>query len=128
MADPRHQPDSYPFTTFFHRWINQLELYQWQLEAAETLAGNGLDELISAVLRHYQALYEEHSRAAEIDPYQFFDLPWLSSPEKTFLWIGGWKPGVVAFRLIKWVCRLLTAEQAAARGSLSRRRGGGRRS
>lgn len=64
------------------------------------LGGNELDELISAVLRHYEALYVEHSRAAEIDPYQFLVPTWLSSLEKTFLWMGGWKPGV-AFHLVK---------------------------
>lgn len=85
MANSCRRSDSSLFSTFFHRWIDQLELYQLQHEAPK------LAETISALFGHYQALYEEHSLAVEINAYQFFNPPWLSSLEKTFLWIGGWK-------------------------------------
>lgn len=52
-------------------------------------------ELISRVLSHYEQYYEEKSRIAHRDILLVFSPTWFSSLERTFLWIAGFKPGMM---------------------------------
>ncbi|EEF52193.1 Transcription factor HBP-1b, putative [Ricinus communis] len=67
--------------------------------------------LIAQLLSHYKCYYEEKSNAAREDVFLFMNPPWLSSFERTLLWLGGFKP-LVMFRLINNSVTDLTPEQS----------------
>ncbi|XP_068667245.1 protein ZW2-like [Aristolochia californica] len=93
---------TYSFESFFRQWLLNQEEYLRQLLSARHHGGQQqqeLESLLSRVLRHYQNYYDEKSRCAHVDVLQFFSPLWLTALEKTFLWIGGWKPSL-AFRIL----------------------------
>lgn len=51
--------------------------------------------LVDQVLAHYQQYFEEKSRATRDHVFLFFSPPWFNSFEKSFLWIGGYRPSLV---------------------------------
>lgn len=58
-----------------------------------------IKELCSRMLAHYQEIFEAKSRIAQRDVFLAFSPTWLTSLEQTFLWIAGFKPGMV-FRIV----------------------------
>lgn len=69
--------------------------------------------LIKQVLAHYQLYHEEISKAVSEDVFRTFSAPWLTSYERTLLWISGFKPSIV-FRLVDSAVKDLTPAQAAS--------------
>ncbi|XP_028764414.1 protein DOG1-like 4 [Neltuma alba] len=67
-------------------------------------------ELISRVLSHYEQYYQEKSRIANRDILLAFSPSWFSSLERSFLWIAGFKPGMVV-QLANQVLDDLSEEQ-----------------
>ncbi|XP_050386132.1 protein RESPONSE TO ABA AND SALT 1-like [Argentina anserina] len=67
--------------------------------------------LIEQVLCHYQQYFHEKSRIAEEDVCVIFSPPWLSSFEKTLLWLAGFKPTLV-LRMVESSVEDLNPEQA----------------
>lgn len=66
--------------------------------------------LIDEVLFHNKQYYEKKSIAARKDVFLFFSPPWSTSFERTFLWIGGFKPSLV-FKILNGSVKDLTDEQ-----------------
>lgn len=67
-------------------------------------------QLINRVLYHYGQYFEEKSRIAHNNILLVFSPPWFSSLERTFLWMGGFKPGV-AFQVVNTALEDLSEEQ-----------------
>ncbi|KAI6687931.1 hypothetical protein NL676_024759 [Syzygium grande] len=63
---------------FFEDWLARQEAF--------------LDQLLLPVLRGEDEVGEE-------DAFLFFSAPWLTSSERVFLWIGGFKPTLL-FRFL----------------------------
>ncbi|KAG9447878.1 hypothetical protein H6P81_014006 [Aristolochia fimbriata] len=99
-----------PFDAFFRQWLRDQEDYLRQLLRHDGLEPRETENLLSRVLRHYESYYDEKSRFARADALQFFSPPWLTALEKTFLWIGGWKPSL-AFRIMNSVGSLSVEQQ-----------------
>ncbi|KAM1055429.1 hypothetical protein ACFX13_029655 [Malus domestica] len=62
-------------------------------------------------MSHYQQYFAEKARTAEEDVFVLFSPPWLSSFERSLLWLGGFKPSMV-LRMVDSSIEDLTAEQA----------------
>ncbi|KAM0011079.1 putative transcription factor TGA like domain-containing protein [Helianthus debilis subsp. tardiflorus] len=91
------------FADFFERWEGQHRIYLdklLQVAASESDDDAERESLVQQVLTHYQEYYDEKSIAAESDIFLMFSPPWLSSYERTLLWVTGFKPSV-SFRLVK---------------------------
>lgn len=102
------------FEAFFKDWLIRQENLSYQLLdaiAPENIHNNELHQcLIDQVLSHYQQYYLEKSLAATEDVFQIISPPWLTFPERTFLWIGGFRPSLI-FKLIANSVQDLTVEQ-----------------
>ncbi|MFS7974730.1 putative transcription factor TGA like domain-containing protein [Helianthus anomalus] len=93
------------FADFFERWEGQHRIYLDKLLQVADNENESDDDaqqesLVQQVLTHYQEYYDEKSIAAESDIFLMFSPPWLSSYERTLLWVTGFKPSV-SFRLVK---------------------------
>ncbi|KAH7524827.1 protein ZW2 [Ziziphus jujuba] len=105
------------FQNFFNGWLERQQSFLDQLDhfySSLTSHENHLEQqrnsIIEQVLSHYQEYYEEKARAALEDVFTVFSAPWLSSFERTFLWIGGFKPSMI-LRLVNNILGDLTPEQ-----------------
>ncbi|KAK3231140.1 hypothetical protein Dsin_003021 [Dipteronia sinensis] len=95
------------FETFINGWlIRQQNLHDQLLQALnypENIdhndEGKQYQALIDQVLCHYQQYYEEKSIAARKDVLVFFSPPWFTAFERSFFWVGGFKPTFV-FKLL----------------------------
>ncbi|XP_022962178.1 protein DOG1-like 4 [Cucurbita moschata] len=101
------------FGNFYEIWLTRQReflkelLHVLQIEEHEEEKQLGV---INQVLAHYQNYHEEISKAAGEDVFRVFSAPWLSSYERTLLWISGFKPSIV-FRLVDGAVKDLTAVQ-----------------
>lgn len=128
--DSRSPPHMETFEAFFEDWLAQQEAFLDQLLLRASAPqgqscpshdhrgdgdGDGDGEadraLIEQVLGHYQRFYEEKTRVAREDAFLFFSAPWLTSFERTFLWIGDFKPTLL-FRFLGSAVDGLTAAQS----------------
>lgn len=102
------------FENFFNGWLVRQERILDELLLAQEHCNESRDEdtkdLITRVLAHYQQYYEEKSKMAQRNIFLLFSPPWFSSFERSFLWIGGFKPAL-AFRLVNESVNDLTEEQ-----------------
>ncbi|XP_030927775.1 protein DOG1-like 4 [Quercus lobata] len=91
------------FKTFLEGWMVRQEHYLDELLSAQQhchdMQDEDIKELCSRMLAHYQEYYEAKSRIAQRDVFLAFSPTWLTSFERTFLWIAGFKPGIV-FRIV----------------------------
>ncbi|KAL9247029.1 hypothetical protein vseg_020500 [Gypsophila vaccaria] len=76
-------------------------------------------ELVSRALAHFEEYYEHKSRAAHDNVFSMFSPPWCSSFECAFLWIAGFRPGVL-LELVPESVRDLTPRQTQAIDRLKR--------
>lgn len=104
------------FGDFYNAWLETqrgfLEQLPHVLQISDFKEERQLG-LINQVLAHYQLYHEEISKAAGEDVFRVFSAPWLSSYERTLLWISGFKPSIV-FRLVDGAVKDLTPAQAAS--------------
>ncbi|OVA02714.1 Transcription factor TGA like domain [Macleaya cordata] len=99
------------FQIFFQGWLIRQQHYLDQLLSShDNKPQEELYALISQVLSHYQQYYEAKSILIRQDVYIVFSPPWFSSYERTFLWIAGFKPGLV-FKLLNNAVPDLSEEQ-----------------
>ncbi|KAL5721019.1 hypothetical protein ACHQM5_013628 [Ranunculus cassubicifolius] len=98
------------FETFFEGWLVRQEHYLDELLSAEPNCEEELQALILRVLQHYQQYYEAKSIAIDHDVFHVFSPSWFSSFERSFLWIGGFKPALV-FRILATSVGDLSGEQ-----------------
>ncbi|KAK3021458.1 hypothetical protein RJ639_047630 [Escallonia herrerae] len=102
------------FTAFFEGWLVRQQDFLHKL-LAMSRSSNATDEqrlqLVEEVINHYREYYDEKFKAANHDVFVVFSPPWLSSFERSLLWIAGFKPAMI-FELVTWaVGHELTAEQ-----------------
>lgn len=107
--------------SFFQGWLQRQERLLEELVAAPRIHSDLhnplLNQLIDRVLAHYQDYYQQKSRTAALDVLSVFSPSWLNPFERSFLWIGGWKPSI-AFRLLHTAVLLLSPLQEQAVGDL----------
>ncbi|KAJ4837682.1 hypothetical protein Tsubulata_013490 [Turnera subulata] len=92
------------FKAFLDGWLARQEHYLDELLTAIQNCHESCDDdrndLISRVLNHYQEYWEEKSRVSQSNIFLVCFPPWFSCFEHTFLWIGGFKPGL-ALRVLQ---------------------------
>ncbi|XP_030454310.2 protein ZW2-like [Syzygium oleosum] len=108
------------FKAFLEDWLARQEAFldQFLLRASEPedpscLYGDGGEAdrtLIEQVLGHHQRFYEEKMKLAKEDAFLFFSAPWLTSFERTFLWISDFKPTLLFRFLASLVDGLIVAQ------------------
>ncbi|KAK9270514.1 hypothetical protein L1049_026095 [Liquidambar formosana] len=106
MAEPTEPNVRVTFETFLDGWLVRQQTFLEQLRSSLSAPSDNVTKveeqhrhLIGQVLSHYQQYYEEKGKAAAQDVILLFSPPWLSSLERTMLWIAGFKPSLV-FRLV----------------------------
>ncbi|XP_058761951.1 protein ZW2-like [Vicia villosa] len=91
------------FEEFLQGWLNRQRNYLDELLSAQELRqqmdGTERMNLLNRVICHYGQYYEEKSKIAHQNILLVFSPPWLSSLEKSYLWIAGFKPGLT-FHLV----------------------------
>ncbi|XP_008444975.1 protein ZW2 [Cucumis melo] len=104
------------FADFYESWLTtQRSLLEQLLHVSQITDYKEERQLglIKQVLAHYQLYHEEISKAVSEDVFRTFSAPWLTSYERTLLWISGFKPSIV-FRLVDSAVKDLTPAQAAS--------------
>ncbi|KAK9715999.1 hypothetical protein RND81_06G204900 [Saponaria officinalis] len=97
---PSSSNSSYSFKSFLRGWHHQQDQLLTEITAAlKSEVGRDeaevAKELISRALSHFEEYYEHKSRAAHNNVFSMFSPPWSSSFECAFLWISGFRPGVL---------------------------------
>lgn len=85
------------FTSFFEWWLDRQQSFLDQLLALSLPThqdGEQRKNLVEQVLTHYLQYYQEKSKAAIDDVFLMYSAPWLSTFERTFLWVTGFKPSL----------------------------------
>ncbi|KOM37514.1 hypothetical protein LR48_Vigan03g089600 [Vigna angularis] len=102
------------FEAFLQGWMVRQKAFLDELHSAhqQHQEGRGADvrPLIDRVISHYGQYFEEKSKIAHHDVFLIFSPPWFSSLEQSFLWVGGFKPGV-AFQVVNTALGDLTQDQ-----------------
>ncbi|KAL0555682.1 hypothetical protein IC582_009636 [Cucumis melo] len=110
MAGDHYNADS--FKAFVEAWLlRQRNYLDDLLSAAHGSPHNrDLQVLISRILSHYEDYYEKKSRITQTDIFLVFTPPWFTTYERTLLWIGGFRPGLI-IRLVNQSIDDLSDEQ-----------------
>ncbi|KAK7373909.1 hypothetical protein VNO80_07329 [Phaseolus coccineus] len=102
------------FEAFLQGWMVRQKEFLGELLSAQQQYQEGrradVRPLIDRVICHYGQYFEEKSKLAHHNIFLVFSPPWFSSLEKSFLWVGGFKPGV-AFQVVNTALRDLTEDQ-----------------
>ncbi|CAN0921931.1 Protein ZW2 [Linum grandiflorum] len=104
------------FESFFNDWLTRQEHLLSQLleatKSGEAAAGDHhLNALIDQCFFQHRLYYREKSNAATRgDALLFLSPPWLTSFERSLLWLGEFRPSTV-FRLVSRSVKDLTADQ-----------------
>ncbi|KAK9077945.1 hypothetical protein SSX86_002002 [Deinandra increscens subsp. villosa] len=99
-SSTRSQPD---FETFFRDWVTRLELYLQELLHLLNFLDKPHESkqqqliLIRQVTTHYQEYFLAKAQVSRHDVFLVLSPPWLSSYERTFLWLAGFKPTLVIY-------------------------------
>ncbi|KAI3950732.1 hypothetical protein MKW92_027314 [Papaver armeniacum] len=108
--------DEITFEQFLDGWLARQQRYLDELMHANAnskeIPEEELKSLISRVLGHYQQYYEAKSIASRRDVFVLFAPPWFSTYERTFLWIAGFKPGLL-LRILNKAVKDLTEDQSS---------------
>ncbi|KAM4087282.1 hypothetical protein ACJW30_10G166500 [Castanea mollissima] len=98
-------------TTFFEGWlVRQQSFLEQLLHSISSDTTNQQTSLIQQVPAHYQEYYEEKAKIPRNDVFLLFCPPWLSSFERSLLWVAGYKPYLV-FKIVDGAVNDLKAEQ-----------------
>jgi len=102
------------FEAFLQGWMVRQKDFVGELLSAQQQYQEGrkpdVRPLIDRVISHYGEYFEEKSKLSNHNIFLVFSPPWLSSLEKSFLWVGGFKPGV-AFQVVNTALKDLTGDQ-----------------
>lgn len=80
------------------------------IETTQNERERQLRALVEGALSHYQSYFESRKAIAGEDVLVMFSAPWLSSFERTYLWVAGFKPTLI-FRLAESGVDDLSSEQ-----------------
>ncbi|XP_073316226.1 protein RESPONSE TO ABA AND SALT 1-like [Primulina huaijiensis] len=108
--------DAQSFELFFQHWLINQERYLQQLvqiiecgnDEENDIRCNGL---IQEVMAHLNQYYEAKERVARENVFLVFTPTWFSSFERTYLWLGGFRPGL-AIRIVSNNVLDLTGNQS----------------
>ncbi|CAJ1806351.1 unnamed protein product [Sphenostylis stenocarpa] len=102
------------FEAFLQGWMVRQRDFLDELREARQQYQEGqrvdMRPLIDRVICHYGQYFEEKSRIAHHNILLVFSPPWFSSLEKSFLWVGGFKPGL-AFQVVNTALEDMTEDQ-----------------
>ncbi|KAK7395095.1 hypothetical protein VNO78_15637 [Psophocarpus tetragonolobus] len=102
------------FEAFVQGWMMRQRGFLDELLSAQQhyqeMQDADIRQLINRVICHYGQYFEEKSKIAHHNILLVFSPPWFSSLERTFLWVGGFKPGV-AFQVVNTALEDLSEEQ-----------------
>lgn len=87
-------PISDTFAAFFKGWLEHQQAFLDQLVDTAEHEDKNSSQLIEQVLSHYAEYYEMKAQVIWQDVFVAFSPPWLTPIEKTFLWVGGFKPSL----------------------------------
>lgn len=111
------------FEAFLQGWMVRQKEFLGELLSAQQQYQEGrradVRPLIDRVICHYGQYFEEKSKLAHHNIFLVFSPPWFSSLEKSFLWVGGFKPGV-AFQVVNTALRDLTEDQKVKMSKLKK--------
>ncbi|XP_057773441.1 protein RESPONSE TO ABA AND SALT 1-like [Salvia miltiorrhiza] len=88
------------FSSFYQGWLSRQEDLLRQLEALLSPV-DGFDrkrecgDIIPRVIEHYREFYREKAAAVEEDVFVSISPPWMSSFERSLLWITGFRPSIL---------------------------------
>ncbi|KAF3949297.1 hypothetical protein CMV_024818 [Castanea mollissima] len=106
-----YQQPYHQLSTFFEGWlVRQQSFLEQLLHSISSDTTNQQTSLIQQVLAHYQEYYEEKAKIPRNDVFLLFCPPWLSSFERSLLWVAGYKPYLV-FKIVDGAVNDLKAEQ-----------------
>ncbi|KAL8146580.1 protein RESPONSE TO ABA AND SALT 1-like [Apium graveolens] len=96
------------FETFLQGWlVRQQHFYQLLQTTLENIHQHDEDDLtvlVSKVLSHYHLYYERKSEMATHNVFIVFSPTWFTPFEKTFFWVGGFRPSL-AFKVMETVIK-----------------------
>ncbi|KAJ8453390.1 hypothetical protein Cgig2_008274 [Carnegiea gigantea] len=99
------------FLAFFEGWLGRQQAFLDELIHMEDDDGdNGSEHLAQEMLSHYGDYYEEKAKIMREDIFLVLCPPWLTSFERAFLWVAGFKPSLV-FRLLEASISDMISEQ-----------------
>ncbi|KAL0319594.1 UNVERIFIED_CONTAM: protein RESPONSE TO ABA AND SALT 1 [Sesamum radiatum] len=106
------------FEAFLERWLIDQERYLRDLLGLMERNRSEEEEyevrckgLIEQIMGHYKHYFEAKARVIEENVFLVLMPTWFSSFERAYLWIGGFRPGLL-FRLVKNNVLDLTEEQS----------------
>lgn len=88
------------FTTFYEGWLGRQEDFLRRLESLLSPV-DGFDregecgKMIPRVMEHYREFYREKAAAVEEDVFVSISPPWMSSFERSLLWVTGFRPSIL---------------------------------
>nr|GEX21401.1 protein DOG1-like 4 [Tanacetum cinerariifolium] len=94
-------PSVRDFQMFYRDWITRLKLYLYQLlsflqfQDHENESKPHVQQLVHSVKTHYHDYFLVKAQLSSQNVFLVLSPPWLSSYERTFLWLAGFKPCVV---------------------------------
>ncbi|KAL8241021.1 hypothetical protein R6Q59_014376 [Mikania micrantha] len=82
--------------TFYQAWVNRLDQYLQelihQLRFPEQQDESKLEQLVSDVMNHFNEYSLIKEQVMDQDVFVVISPPWITSYERTFLWLAGSKP------------------------------------
>ncbi|CAA2988633.1 DOG1-like 4 [Olea europaea subsp. europaea] len=103
------------FTSFFEKWLVSQQTHLEELHFLSESINKDEEEckdLVAKVLSHYQKYYQEKTELVNSDVFLCFSPPWLTSFERSLLWISGFKPSMVFLLVKNSVGEFLSEEQS----------------
>lgn len=96
------------FETFLQGWLVRQQhfhdLLRTTLENIHQHEEDDLNVLVSKVLSHYHLYHERKSEMATHNVFLVFSPTWFTPFEKTFFWVGGFRPSL-SFKVIETVIK-----------------------
>ncbi|KAG8370671.1 hypothetical protein BUALT_Bualt13G0007500 [Buddleja alternifolia] len=86
------------FISFFEDWIIKQEAFLEQIESILSSIDSGFNtnqeciDIIPRIFAHYREFYEEKAKVSTEDVFLLLSPPWMSSFERSMLWISGFRP------------------------------------
>ncbi|XP_056697340.1 protein DOG1-like 3 [Spinacia oleracea] len=98
-----HAPES--FGGFFDTWLREKETDLEDLKAAIAYSestrscNESMRNRVRRIMGHYENYYRVKSESTKKYVLKMFSPPWMSNPEGSFLWIGGWRTSTTLYLL-----------------------------
>ncbi|GAV60711.1 DOG1 domain-containing protein [Cephalotus follicularis] len=97
QSHPNKMPS---FNRYYETWFDHLHSLVHQLAHATNPPTtqdhyHQLDHLVQQLMSHYSEYYRIKSVESQRDVLSIFAAPWITSLERSLLWITGWRPSTI---------------------------------